>query len=122
MNQEPVDLDRIVADWTRRHWEFYESTKTVREGSGLHSSIALVRRATACQDHASAGTLALDVTQMARSLQMTWVRRLLDPAPQVWKNIVWEYIGESHGWMQQGARLLCSSACLGDGPPGRRLS
>ena len=31
---------------------------------------------------------ALDPRRFANSLRATWVRRLLDPAPQQWKNIV----------------------------------
>ena len=40
---------------------------------------------------------------------MTWVRRLLDPTPQVWKNLVWEHLNGTYGVLAQGELLFASS-------------
>ena len=70
---------------------------------------SLVSHNTLIQDHTDGGVRALAVTEFAEALRMTWIRRLMDPAPQLWKALVWEYIEESYGWLRQGTTILTST-------------
>ena len=55
------------------------------------------------------GIRALHPTLFAESLRLTWIRRLLDPTPQVWKNLMWEHLNDTYGQFNQGELLLTSS-------------
>ena len=48
----------------------------------------LVKEMAAIQDHRDGGIRMLEPWLFTKALQATWIRRLLDPAPQQWKNIV----------------------------------
>ena len=47
---------------------------------------------------------------------MSWVKRLLDPAPQIWKNVLWEMLEGVYGGYCLGPRLIVSATTLGDLP------
>lgn len=84
-------LDRSLDVLERDFNDFYEVTASCEErraaGENTHSSTQVKRKATV-QDHADGGTKALDVKSFVAALRMTWITRLLDPAPQIWKDCV----------------------------------
>ena len=68
-----------------------------------------MRADTLVQERPDGGIRALHPALFATSLRLTWIRRFLDPAPQLWKNLVWEYVQEAYGFLRQGELLLASS-------------
>ena len=68
------------------------------------------------QDHGEGGQRALHVPCFTDSLRATWITRLLDPAPQPWKNILWSMLDDAYGGLGQGERLLVSAMTFDDLP------
>ena len=111
-NQSPGNIRELLAGWARRLWDLIWATGAgeARLASGDRLlPTSLVSHDTLIQDHADGGVRALAVTEFAEALRMTWIRRLMDPAPQLWKALVWEYIEESYGWLRQGTTILTST-------------
>ena len=69
----------------------------------------LIAANTLVQDYSDGGVRALHPTLFTESLRLTWIRKLLDPSPQLWKNIVWEHLSDTSGVLGQGELLLASS-------------
>mgnify|MGYP001176516041 CR=1 FL=1 len=60
------------------------------------------------------GARALDTTAFVDSLHATWIKRLLDPAPQTWKNILWSMLRSKYGHLGMGDHILVSSLDFSD--------
>ena len=112
-NQSPPDLGGILDLWSRDIWDMYWSTKAgeerVANGDQRGRPPSLARHGSEVQDHADGGTRALDVHAFTAAIHTTWVRRLLDPAPRPWKNIVWSMLQSVYG-TYLGQRLLVSTS------------
>ena len=106
-------FDALIDTWSRQLWDLFWATRAgegrVAQGGVRGRPPSLVAHHTAVQDHLDGGVRALYVPTFAESLRVTWFRRLMDPAPRVWKGLVWAYVVEAYGHLQQGPRLLCSS-------------
>ena len=95
MNQMPSNWHTLIANWEDELAELLWSTRAGddRAFHGMpRASPWMVRREAAIQDHGDGGMRALDPRRFSAALRATWIRLLLDPAPQQWKNIVWEYV------------------------------
>ena len=92
-NQVPFGMRALVDGWSQDCWRLFWATTSEEEraAAGQHGGRApsLVRHATAVQDHADGGVRAAHVGLFVEALRTMWVRRLLEPAPQPWKNILW---------------------------------
>ena len=96
MNQMPPQWHTLIEGWEQELaallWTTRAGDDRAFHGAARGAPVRMVRQTTAIQDHGDGGFRALDPRCFAKSLRATWVRRLLDPAPQQWKNIVWEYV------------------------------
>ena len=108
-NQAPFDLDPILGNWTRQFWDLYWATDAWQKNPAGGHPPSLVRHTTEVQDHSDGGTRALHPTEFAASLHATWIRRLINPSPQPWKNILWSMINHTYGHLRLGQRLLVST-------------
>ena len=92
-NQAPIGLDDIVRDWSRTltdvQWTTAAGDEREAAGERRGHPPALVAHDTAVQDHGDFGARALDVSSFVDALHATWLRRLTDPAPQPWRNVLW---------------------------------
>ena len=81
----------MVDAWSRECWDMLWSTSTgdARDAAGgvRGRPPSLVRHDTAAQDHCDGGCRALHLPLFTKALHTTWVRRVIDPAPQPWKNL-----------------------------------
>ena len=118
MNQLPSNLGGMLKDWQSQFADLLWSTTSgdhrAAAGEQRGRPPALVRLSTAAQDHSDGGCRALHVTRFAEALRVTWVRRLLDPCEQPWKNLVWHFgfSGCEPGLQQCGEHVLCSASSL----------
>ena len=97
MNQTPPNLAHLLGQWWAQLWRFFWDTPDASRQAAW-----LVKADTIVQNHVDGGIRALHPALFAESLRMTWVRRLLDPTPQVWKNLVWEHLNGTYGVLAQG--------------------
>ena len=101
MNQTPPNLKHLLDQWWAQLWRFFWDTP-----DSSRQAAWLVKADTIVQNHVDGGIRALHPALFAESLRLTWVRRLLDPTPQVWKNLVWEHINDTYGVLAQGELLF----------------
>ena len=99
-----VNSTRILYHWWQQLWRFFWDTPDVSDRDGW-----LVKADTLVQNYVDGGIRALHPHLFAESLRLTWIRRLLDPTPQVWKNLVWEHLNHTYAHLHQGELLLTSS-------------
>ena len=93
-NQSPPGgIDAGMREWEKEAWSFFESTNHESAGRG---PLASVKRTVLMQDHADTGVRCMDVENFVRAIYAIWaVRRLPDPSPMPWKNVVWHFINPS---------------------------
>ena len=117
-NQMPVNFSPLLNAWTRELWDLYFSTRAGDEreaaGEARGRPPTLVRHATVVQDHGDGGARALDTPAFLDALRATWVRRLIDPAPQTWKNIIWAMLRSTYGPLAHGDLVVMSSLDFAD--------
>ena len=117
-NQCPNGLSHLVREWSRQMWDLLWSTSTgdAREAAGADRGRppSLVRHATTVQDYADGGARALHVERFFHALRISWVLRVLDPMPSIWKNLFWSlgFRGTRPSERRAGEHLLLSGADL----------
>ena len=91
--QCPSSMGALLQAWSRDCWDLLWSTDSgdqrAAAGGVRGRPPSLARHVTAVQDHCDGGIRALHVPLFADALRTTWIRRLLDPAPQPWKDLCW---------------------------------
>ena len=117
-NQVPLGMATMVEDWQRSFTDLLWSTTSgdhrASAGAQRGRPPSLVRLPTAVQDHSDGGCRALHVQLFTEALRVSWVRRLLDPAPAPWKNLVWAcgFAACPAGMERCGEHVLSSSSSL----------
>ena len=117
-NQSPPQWNQPQEAWQQQLTDFLWTTRAgdEREAAGQQRNRppALVTLDAIAQDHSNGGARALIVQDFADALRATWVRKLLDPTPQPWKNLVWGGINSVYGHLRMGERILLSTVTFHD--------
>ena len=91
-SQCPSNLEDMMAVWQRVGYTYFETSALATRDVQLGRSPHRVARETLAQDYAKGGFRYQDATIFSRALLLRQVRRLLDPSPHPYRNLVYYWL------------------------------